>query len=68
MNTRPDATARFAEEMEARGQRIVIFHRADQFYALELPFNDDWAAHAKANPGTLKVTDALTNKVLWVAA
>lgn len=68
MTSRPDHTLQLAEELEARGQRIVIFHRAEHFYALELPFNDDWASHAKANPGTLKVTDALTNKVLWVAA
>lgn len=48
--------------------RIVIFHRAEGFYPLELPFHDDWKAHARANPGTLKITDALTDRVLWVVA
>lgn len=45
--------------------RAVIFHRADQFYLITAFEDDDWAEHARLNPGTLKVTDAITDEVLW---
>ena len=45
--------------------RVVIFHRGDMWYPLELPMNDDLAAHAECNPGTTKITDGLTGQILW---
>lgn len=45
--------------------RLVLFHRAEGFYPLSLPGNDDLSAHAESNPGTLKITDALTGEILW---
>lgn len=45
--------------------RPVIFHRDGFFYLLELPLYDDLSAHAECNPGTLKITDALSSEVLW---
>lgn len=49
--------------------RTVIFHReGGMWYPLDLPGNDDLAAHARCNPGTMKVTDAMTGKVLWELA
>jgi hypothetical protein len=44
---------------------LYIFHREQGFYPLELA--DDAAAieNAKLNPGTVKVTDAITNRVVW---
>lgn len=48
--------------------RPVIFHRADTFYPImvyadETP--EQLAAHAGLNPGTLKITDAVTGETLW---
>lgn len=52
--------------MSPRGPtHLVIFHRADCFYPLELPVSDDLSAHAECNPGTLKITGAVTGHVLW---
>ena len=52
--------------MSSRGStRVVTFHREGMFYPLELPISDDLAAHAEANPGTLRICDGLTGKVLW---
>lgn len=45
--------------------RCVMFHRAEGFYMLDLPGNDDLSAHAECNPGTLKITDAITGEILW---
>lgn len=44
--------------------RMVLFHREGMFYPLELPISDDLAAHAHANPGTLKITN-ISGDVLW---
>ena len=33
----------------------VCFHRADGFYLLELPDDDDIEAHGRCNPGTVRV-------------
>ncbi len=41
-----------------------IFVRAEGFYAIELPPNDDLATHAELNPGTLRIEDIFGN-VLW---
>ena len=56
--------SRVAELLE-NNTRIVIFHRAEGHYALECAFESDWTKVATSNPGTLKITDALTDKVLW---
>lgn len=48
--------------------RPVIFHRADVFYPILVYADDDWnklGEHAALNPGTLKITDAITGEVLW---
>lgn len=45
--------------------RLVIFHRDMGWYPIELPDSDDLAAHAHHNPGTLKISDALTGETLW---
>lgn len=42
-----------------------MFHRADCFYVIDLPQDEDLNEHADINPGTLKITDALTGDVLW---
>lgn len=42
-----------------------VFHRAETFYVIDLPQDEDLALHAELNPGTLKITDALTGVVLW---
>lgn len=44
--------------------RVVIFHRAEGWYPLTLPGNDDLAAHAECNPGTVLITDG-EGRVLW---
>lgn len=41
-----------------------IFFREGCFYILELPDDDDLAAHAESNPGTLRIEDVAGN-VLW---
>lgn len=52
--------------LSTRGKpRAVLFHREGMFYPLDLPITDDLSAHAEHNPGTLKITDALTGEVLW---
>lgn len=45
--------------------RTVLFHRDGFFYPLDLPSDDDLSAHAECNPGTLKITDAVTGETLW---
>lgn len=48
--------------------RPVLFHRSDAFYMINI-YPDDTPEqigdHAGLNPGTLKVTDALTGEILW---
>lgn len=46
--------------------REVMFHREGTFYIITAYRNDDWAEHVRLNPGTLKVTDAITGEVLWI--
>ncbi|QBX38636.1 hypothetical protein E4M02_10975 [Brevundimonas sp. S30B] len=45
--------------------RPLIFHREGFYYPLDLPLYDDLSAHAECNPGTLKITCALTGEILW---
>lgn len=45
-----------------------IFIRADVFYVLDLPITDDFARHAAQNPGTLRIEDAATKRVVWSVA
>lgn len=44
---------------------IVLFFRKEGFYPIEVPKSDDLARHAALNPGTLKITDMLGEKILW---
>lgn len=43
-----------------------IFRRADTFYIIELPEDDDLQVHADLNPGTIRVEDVFGNQ-LWPA-
>jgi len=48
--------------------RPVRFHREGTFYIINIfhtDTRDDIAHHAGLNPGTLRVTDALTGEILW---
>lgn len=48
--------------------RPVIFHREGFFYPILVYADDttaDLAEHAALNPGTLKITDAVTGELLW---
>lgn len=48
-------------------KRCVIFFREGHFYPTEYPANySDWQAEADRNPGTTKIMDAATGKVLWL--
>lgn len=41
-----------------------IFRRAEGFYVIELPEDDDLQAHVDLNPGTLRIEDVFGNQ-LW---
>lgn len=41
-----------------------IFFRESGFYVIDLPADDDLNEHARLNPGTLRIEDAVGN-VLW---
>jgi len=44
-----------------------VFFRQGMFYPLDVPAWDEWPEkHAAANPGTLRIEDAVGN-VLWEA-
>lgn len=48
--------------------RPVIFHRAGMFYPVMIYADEtpeQIGDHAAINPGTLKITDAVTGDVLW---
>lgn len=48
-------------------KRVIIFFRKDMFYPTEYPASyRDWKAEAERNPGTLKIMDGATGKVLWL--
>ena len=48
--------------------RPVLFHRENSFYPIMI-YGDDTpekiAEHALLNPGTVKVSDAVTGETLW---
>lgn len=44
--------------------RMVIFHRAEGWYPIMVRENEDLAAHAELNPGTLRIEDTEGN-ILW---
>lgn len=46
--------------------RPYTFHRKEGWYQVQIP-KDTVEDNAKCNPGTLKVTDALTGEVVWEA-
>lgn len=41
-----------------------VFHRAETFYIIDLPQDEDLGRHAELNPGTLRIEDAFGN-ILW---
>jgi hypothetical protein len=43
-----------------------VFRRAETFYVIELPEDDDLEGHARCNPGTLRIEDIAGNQ-LWPA-
>lgn len=42
-----------------------IFHRTGHFYLLELADDKEARANAECNPGTVKVENMLTGKIVW---
>lgn len=48
--------------------RTILFFREDGvFYPTEYPKKyKDWQREAERNPGTIKIMDAVTGKVLWL--
>ena len=47
--------------------KCIIFFRGGYFYPTEYPENySDWQAEADRNPGTTKIMDGLTGKLLWL--
>jgi hypothetical protein len=51
----------------AERNRNIIFFRGDHFYPTEYPEHySDWKAEAERNPGTTRIMDAVTGKVLWL--
>ena len=54
-----------AQKMKSE-KRLFLFFREGGFYPLELP-KDTVADNAKANTGTIKVVDALTQETVWEA-
>lgn len=51
--------------------RPTMFHREGVFYVVETYEDDDYgklAEHAALNPGTLKITHAITGETLWEPA
>jgi hypothetical protein len=48
-------------------KRCIIFFRGDHFYPTEYPASySDWQAEADRNPGTTKIMDGVTGKLLWL--
>lgn len=41
-----------------------VFRRAEGFYIIDLPENDDLAEHARLNPGTQRI-ESVTGEQLW---
>ena len=53
------------QQCKARGVRPAVFEREGGLYTLELPFTTDWAAAARANPGTRNILCGVTGVTLW---
>lgn len=46
----------------------IIFFREDGWYPVEYPVGySDWQAEADRNPGTIRIEDGLTGRILWPA-
>jgi hypothetical protein len=46
---------------------IIFFRNEGFFYLTEYPEGyTDWQAEAERNPGTTRIMDAITGKVLWL--
>jgi hypothetical protein len=41
-----------------------VFRRAEGFYIIDLPADDDLAEHARPNPGTLRI-ETVSGEQLW---
>jgi hypothetical protein len=48
-----------------RANTLYTFHRANGFYPLCLRDDDEAIRNAFCNPGTLKVVNEMTRKVVW---
>ena len=44
---------------------IYTFHREEGFYILELSSDEEAIANAECNPGTLKVMNEITGKIVY---
>lgn len=44
-----------------------VFHRKDGWYPLPCDSDNDAIRQAKGNPGTIKVTVGLTDRLVWEA-
>lgn len=49
-----------------QSKELYLFHRAEGWYPLELKNEDEARANAECNPGTLKVTNAITEELVWI--
>ncbi len=48
-------------------KRRIIFFRGDHFYPIEYPSDySNWQAEADRHPGTTKIMDGVTGKLLWL--
>lgn len=46
---------------------LYLFFRDEGFYPLELKDDSDAKRNAECNPGTIRVENAITEAVIWVA-
>lgn len=44
--------------------QTVIFFREDMFYPIAGRAGEDWAEHARLNPGTIRIED-LEGNIIW---
>lgn len=47
---------------------LYTFYRKEGFYPLELGSDEEAISNAKCNPGTLKVVNEHTKKIVWEEA
>ena len=43
---------------------VIFFREGGYWYPLDLPLDDDLDAHARCNPGTVRIEDVV-GRVLW---